>query len=231
MFPNFKFRKHTLELLDDPNIPAQDIYKNMQELAVINKLLGGHNITLKGIKQLIGAHKKISICEIGCGGGDNLKAIYLWAQKNNIEVNLTGVDLNEHCLKIANENNFPAQWINANYNEHLIEYDIIFCSLFCHHFIDEELNTLLQHLKNKSKIGFVINDLHRNYIAYYSIKLLTKLFSKSYLVKNDAPVSVSNGFTKKEWTSILLKNALSQAIVSWQWAFRHLIVGKHEQAI
>ena len=105
--------------------------------------------------------------------------------------------------------------------------DIIFSSLFCHHFTDDELTLQLQWLKTNCQIGFFINDLHRNKLAYYAIQVLTRLFSKSYLVKNDAPLSVARGFLKTEWNSICERAGLEQYTVNWKWAFRHLIIYHH----
>jgi hypothetical protein len=63
-------------------------------------------------------------------------------------------------------------------------------------------------------------------LAYYSIKWLTRLFSKSYLVKNDAPISVERGFIKKEWENLCGLAGIKPVSIQWQWAFRHLIVYK-----
>ena len=93
-----------------------------------------------------------------------------------------------------------------------------------HHFTDEELIIMLQWMKANAKIGFFINDLHRHPIAYHFIKIATKLFSGSYLVKNDAPLSVLRGFKKKEWENILLKAGIKHYTIQWKWAFRYLIV-------
>ena len=61
----------------------------MQELEVINARLGGHAITLKGLKEILQEKKEpFSICEIGCGGGDNLKVISYWCNKRKINVKL-----------------------------------------------------------------------------------------------------------------------------------------------
>jgi hypothetical protein len=81
-------------------------------------------------------------------------------------------------------------------------------------------------MNKNSKNGFFIGDLHRHWLAYYSIKFLTKLFSKSYLVKNDAPLSVQRGFTKKEWVILLKKAGIKNYEITWCWAFRHLILVK-----
>jgi 2-polyprenyl-3-methyl-5-hydroxy-6-metoxy-1,4-benzoquinol methylase len=229
MTVSFRNRIHQQELLDDTNIPKLDIYKNMQELAVINKLLGGHHTTLAGVKKLIQNKTTISICEIGCGGGDNLKYIHQWATNNNINVILTGIDYNPHCIAFAKQHQkFACNWIQSDYCLITTKFDIIFNSLFCHHFSTQNVKNILQHMYTNSKVGFFINDLHRHPLAYYSIKLLTTLFSSSYLVKNDAPLSVLNGFTKQEWQDALLQTTPT-AIVKWRWAFRHLIYFRHEQ--
>jgi hypothetical protein len=111
-----------------------------------------------------------------------------------------------------------------HYNEPV---DIIMCNLVCHHLYDDFLEEVLLKFKNLAILGFVINDLERNSLAYYSIKWLTKLFSKSYLVKNDAPLSVAKGFLTSEWNSLFNKLGISPVFVTWQWAFRHLIVYKN----
>ena len=78
---NFTQRSDTKELLDGNQIPFEDILLNMKELNTINTLLGGHAITVAGFKKLVGNKKQVHICEIGCGGGDNLVVVYQYAKK------------------------------------------------------------------------------------------------------------------------------------------------------
>ena len=81
----------------------------------------------------------------------------------------------------------------------------------------------MQWMKENSGLGFFINDLHRHAIAYYSIKFLTSLFSHSYLVKHDAPLSVRRGFKKEEWEKIFSNAGIIKYSIEWKWAFRYLI--------
>src|ERR1041384_5287577 len=91
---NFRHRSYQPELLDRPDIPFEDIQRNMQELNFINTWLGGHAITVTGVQALVNAQirdtpakdftKAVTICEIGCGGGDNLVAIKNWCERKNI---------------------------------------------------------------------------------------------------------------------------------------------------
>jgi 2-polyprenyl-3-methyl-5-hydroxy-6-metoxy-1,4-benzoquinol methylase len=225
---NWNQRSYEKELLDREDIPFDDIKKNMQELNIINTRLGGHAITVKGLKRLLGSklfQNPIPVMEVGCGGGDNLRVLKAWAARNNRHLKLTGVDINEACIRFAKEQpgNDGIHFICADYKTVSLQQQVIFSSLFCHHFTDEELTEMLQWMRQNTGTGFFINDLHRHPLAYYSIKALTQLFSKSYLVKNDAPLSVRRGFTERDWTQLFQKANIQQYHIQWQWAFRWLV--------
>lgn len=225
-------RSYDKELLDADGIPFEDIRQNMAELDFINTWLGGHGISIRGFQQLIQNKKNITLCEIGCGGGDNLVAIAKWCIKKNITVQCIGIDIKKECIDVAKlqpllQNN--AQWLNCDYVEakFITKPDIIFSSLFCHHFSNEELISQFQWMQQNCTLGFFINDLQRNTIAYHLIKMLSRLFSRSYLVKHDAPLSVARGFHKTELINLLQKAGMHNSDVSRKWAFRYLLIYKH----
>jgi 2-polyprenyl-3-methyl-5-hydroxy-6-metoxy-1,4-benzoquinol methylase len=232
---NFTNRSDKKELLDRNDIPAKDIQRNMAELDMINTYLGGHKISVDGVKQLIGDRKTISICEIGCGGGDNLHAIAKWCWKHNIDVSLTGIDLNPYCIEVAKKrfNDGSYKFICSDFRsvEMRDKPDIIFSSLFCHHFDNESLQQVFRWSAKNAQTGFFINDLHRHPLAYYAIKIITAIFSKSYLVKNDAPLSVLRGFKKPELVRTLKQSGISNASIEWKWAFRWLVVFDKTKAV
>jgi 2-polyprenyl-3-methyl-5-hydroxy-6-metoxy-1,4-benzoquinol methylase len=154
-----------------------------------------------------------------------------YCNKHSIQARFTGIDINEHCIASAKRKASTSSicYIHSDYKDVLFEVkpDIIFSSLFCHHFVESDLVNIFQWMYGNSKHGFFINDLQRHPIAYYSISILTKLFSKSYLVKNDAPLSVRRGFSKKELIELLVQAGISNYKVSWQWAFRFLVTAMH----
>lgn len=228
---NFRTRSLKKELLDGDSIPYQDIIQNMKELDTINTLLGGHAITLKGFQQLLGSRKKISVLEIGCGGGDNLRIIQTYCERHQIEAELSGVELNPDTAHFAKQLNPWLKVICSDYRMSDLQNkpDIIFSSLFCHHFTNGELIAQLHWMNEHAGLGFFINDLQRHPLAYYSIKLLTTFFSSSYLVKHDAPLSVARSFLKNDWVELFQSAEISSFTIKWKWAFRYLIVAEKKK--
>jgi SAM-dependent methyltransferase len=230
--PDFSKRSYKKELLDSDDIPFEDIKRNMQELDFINKWLGGHKITITGLKKLVPAERNIElvIAEIGCGGGDNLRVLKKYCEKKKIPASFIGIDINPHCIEFAKSRseNAGIRFIASDYVKVQFENkpDIIFTSLFCHHFTDKELKSQFHWMHENAGIGFFINDLHRHLLAYYSIKLLAAFFSKSYLVKNDAPLSVLRGFKRKEIEMLNADSKIFNVQLKWHWAFRWLLIAR-----
>ena len=220
----FKNRSHTLELLDG-EVDKTDLILNLKELHIINTLLGGYNISINAFKK-INLHNK-NIIDIGSGGGDTIHQIYKYTQRHNIKCHLYGIDLKQTCTEYAAAH-LPQRltFITDDYRnvtDHINQPDVIHACLFTHHLTEVQIVELIQFaLKHNSTL--IINDLERNPLAYYSIKYLTKLFSKSPLVKNDAPLSVLRGFKKKEWKQYIQQAGASHYSLKWKWAFRHQII-------
>ena len=190
--PDFASRSNQIEIMDDLNCQGEVVDQTLRELEVINKLLGGNYVTVQGIAKLIKngkAKNSISICDLGCGGGDILKLIANWATKNNKDLTLTGIDANPNIIAFAKNNckdapriEFEAVDIFSDQFKQR-QFDIIVGTLFFHHFTSEQLITFFRQIKKQSSVGIVINDIHRHWFAYHSIKILTSLFSKSAMVK------------------------------------------------
>jgi 2-polyprenyl-3-methyl-5-hydroxy-6-metoxy-1,4-benzoquinol methylase len=225
----FKSRSNKKELLDADVIPEQDLILNLRELHTINARLGGYAVTLSALNKVIQSGRTMTLVDIGCGGGDTLKEIERWSLKNNFSLQLNGVDLKEVCISYSKINVGTASAIHficddyRNVLKHLNKIDILHASLFCHHLSNAEIVQLIN-FAVQNKIILVINDLERNPIAYYAIKFLTTAFSKSYLVKNDAPLSVLRGFKKSEWKDLLDRSTAKRFSVSNRWAFRHEVI-------
>lgn len=229
----FLRRSEEKELMDDLECSGDVLTQTLKELRIINKLLGGNHVTISGLNHLMGTSKsqRFTIADLGCGGGDMAFHIQKWAINKGIEIQLTGIDANPNIISMAREKaaneNTTVEFIVGNVFEPDFipePVDIQTCTLFTHHFTSEELVQIFSNLRNKTNLGFVINDLHRHSLAYYSIKWLTGLFSKSKMVKNDAPLSVLRSFKRDDWELILQASGIKKFKISWHWAFRWQVI-------
>lgn len=216
--------------MDDFAVDAKELNINLKELELINQWLGGHAVSLIGLKELKPhPDEALHLLDLGCGGGDSLLSFQKFALKNDLKIRLNGLDINPNAISYAKKrcNAYGEfEWLQQGFEE--IEgnsFDIIHCSLFLHHFYNQELNSLTDLLFSARK-GFIVNDLHRHFLAYHSISALTQLFSRSYLVKNDARLSVAKGFSRKELEELFPARTGWEIKIEWKWAFRWLITGR-----
>ena len=218
--------------MDNLDCSGDVVHKTLHEIEFINKWLGGNTITLNAVKTLLLKNKspEIRIADLGCGGGGMLRQINRLCGKLGVKSKLTGIDANPNIINYARSDTRDNSEIEFLCLDILSEefrnmqFDIILCTLVAHHFSNGQLSELFRNLKNQATLGVVINDLDRSPLAYYSIKLLTSLFSKSDMVKFDAPLSVLRGFKKTELQSILQKAEIDTYNLSWHWAFRWRLV-------
>ena len=247
--PNLSYRSNEKELIDDLELDNDALRQNLEELALINKYLGGNQVTLNGLNHLIfdfrfsiadflsvpksaipNPKSQITIADLGCGGGDMLMVMADWAKNKGINAQFIGIDANDFMINFGTKRtaNYPnVSYLHQDiYSEEFKEksFDVVTMTLFCHHFSDESLITLLQQLKKQTRIGIVINDIHRHWFAYHSIAWITKLFLKSYLVKNDAKLSVWRAFVRKDLAKIIQKSGFTKYSIRWKWAFRWEVV-------
>lgn len=216
-------RSAELEIMDDLDCHGEVVDQTLRELEIINRLLGGDHVTIDGIRKLV-SKTDLTIADFGCGGGDLARKIVDWGKKKGFDLHLTGIDANPHIIAFAKKHYPEISFLAQNVFDNTTTYDIITATLFVHHFDDNELIELFRSMKAHSRIGVVINDIHRHSLSYYSIKWLTKLFSKSDMVKFDAPLSVRRAFKKRELIEILAKAGIKNYQLKWKWAFRYQLI-------
>lgn len=228
----FSSRSTQTELLDDLSLSGEALRRNLEELEQINSWLGGYQVVTSALEKLSleAGSTPITVADLGCGGGDTLRHIARWAKKRNIALNLVGYDANAFVVSYATVRCRHFNNITI-YQENIfapgfrsLQFDVVICSLFCHHFPCQELIGLLSQLHSQTRKALIINDLHRHPLAYYGIKLLTRLFPCSHLVRHDAPLSVKRAFSRSELQFYLQKAGLQHYSLRWVWAFRWQII-------
>ncbi len=227
---NTKYRTDTPEIMDDFNLEGEVLREALDKIAKINQLLGGNSLTLNGVKEMISKEPKsrlITIVDIGCGNGDMLRYLSNYAKDNNYKFNLIGIDANAFTIKHAEK--LSELYPNISYKcENIFEYDfsqlnsdILLCTLTLHHFKNNEIENLLTTFNTHSKIGIVINDLHRSSTAYRLFQIICFLFGLNSMSREDGLTSILRGFIKEELITFSKKLGFKKYSIHWKWAFRY----------
>ncbi len=218
-------RSYAPELMDDFSFTDNRIDDALKELNVINKFLGGSNVSVNGISYFRKRKKfeALKILDFGSGGTN------LFLQNIFSDDFVVNADKNIRTCKFLKEKNMSKYIVCADaFNPPFKKksFDVIHASLFFHHFEEEGIIKLLKYFSSIAESGIVINDLRRSILALIGIKILTLFFSKSEFVKYDAPLSVKRGFKKKELKNILRELDFAQVILRRKWAFRWMLILK-----
>ncbi|GEP51852.1 hypothetical protein FNO01nite_25240 [Flavobacterium noncentrifugens] len=224
------YRTDDPEIMDDFAMEGENLIDALDKIASINRLLGGNKITLDGVKSLIEnvpLSQEIKIIDLGCGNGDMLRMLADFAQQENRNFKLIGIDANHNTILRAKE--LSTVYPNISYlTENVFspkfenfQYDISLCTLTLHHFKEEELLWIMRILKRNSRIGIVINDLQRSALAYRLFQLLGFVFQLKKMPREDGLTSILRGFKKQELIDYSKKLQLTNYKIQWKWAFRY----------
>jgi len=228
MFIDTTYRRNDIEIMDDLDMSGELLTGALDKLSMINKWLGGNQLTLNGVKKLLQKEDKtkaVTIVDLGCGGGDILRVLADYANANSLKFNLLGIDANAATLEYAK--NLSNDYSNIQYLQCDIDseefanlkYDIALSTLFLHHFECDKVNELIKQWTDQARLGVVINDLHRHSVAYYLFSFIT-LFFGNKMVRNDGLLSILKGFKKKDLEQHASKLPYISSI-EWKWAFRY----------
>lgn len=224
------YRSTAPEIMDDFAMEGEILRDALDKIASINKLLGGNKVTLDGVKTLLKGVDKarpITMLDVGCGNGDMLRTLADFANENGWNFRLYGIDANAFAIKHAQS--LSIQYPNISYhcedifkeNLPLANFDIILCTLTLHHFKDQEILSLLSFFHSQSRLGLVINDLHRSKLAYYLFTALCFVFGLNDMSREDGLVSILRGFKRADLQNYSEQLQFRKVTIRWRWAFRY----------
>jgi ubiquinone/menaquinone biosynthesis C-methylase UbiE len=212
---DFSVRAQVSELMDDLSRPVGEFDQAYKELETINRNLGG----VRAIERFLPARDGMAILDVAAGGcdiGDAL-AKSRGCRVVSLDINVMGLRHSRHTLPVVGDGNM-LPFANGT-------FDAVICSLSFHHLTDMECQQFLREMWRTSRSLVLVNDLHRHPVAYFSIRVLSTLFSKSDMVKHDGPVSVRRAFRPSDLTE-LARRAGIPAEVHRSFPFRLVLVGK-----
>lgn len=230
----FQNRSHKLERIDTGDYTPEEYDVCLSELRLINRWIGDTRALQKSLLQEIKEKdlKEFSVLDVGAGSGELLREIAGFARKTNRRTKLTGLELNDISAKsILSESKDFCEISAVRGTAFSLpfadnSFDYIVCSLFTHHFNDENVIKILQEFSRVSCRGVFIIDLHRHPLAYWLYKTFCLLFRFSRLVREDGSLSVLRGFKPNELKELAEKTDLKKITVKRYFPFRLVLHGK-----
>ncbi|MBU4538049.1 MAG: methyltransferase domain-containing protein [Weeksellaceae bacterium] len=224
------YRTDLAESMDDFSLDNDELTTALDDIAKINRFLGGNAVTLHGVKYLLKdvlKNSEITIMDFGCGSGDMLRMLSKYGAANNLKFNLIGIDANEATVRHAE--NCSVDHKNITYlAEDIFKYDfskykidIALITLTLHHFNDEDILKILRTINNLVTTGIVVNDLQRSKMAYRLFQAIIFIFRLDKMTADDGLISILRGFKKAELQKYASALNFKKHRIAWKWAFRY----------
>ena len=225
-------RSRDPELMDGDEVTPAEYAACMQDLARVNSITLARRPTLAFIDRVLRAtpgDRVLTIMDVGFGEGDMLRTIHRLARRRGRDVRLIGVDQNPRSKAVAVAFTPVAMQIVFHTGDYAIwpdsdPIDIVISSLVTHHMTESEIIRFLQWMEERTRLGWVINDLHRHWFAFHGFRLLATIMRWHPFVRHDGPVSIARAFIKDDWHRLLVLAGTSQpATVQWWFPFRYCV--------
>jgi 2-polyprenyl-3-methyl-5-hydroxy-6-metoxy-1,4-benzoquinol methylase len=218
------YRSEEKELIDlgGAHYTEQEFIDCQKKLFRVNRLLGTFKSTLKILKKLKSTH---SIMDVGCGGGLFILNLSRYLPKikfigNDISLPAISLALQERKNMGISESHVQFQLLpEPKLPSEENSVDIVLATMVCHHMSDSELITFLKQAINTAKDRVIINDLHRQTIAYGFYYLFSSLLFSNRLITHDGLISIKRGFKRHEWQYLLNQAEIKHYKIKWCFPF------------
>lgn len=229
----FQKRSEKLERIDTGDYTPEEYDCFLREIRLVNRFAGDNralkNTLLRAIKNE--NLNEFSVLDVGAGSGELLRVIARFARKSNRKADLYGLELNARSARSIFEEskNFPE--IKAVRGDALLlpfadqSFDYAICSLFTHHFTDENVVLILRELSRVARRAVFVIDLHRHPLAMVSYKIFCAAFRISPLVRQDGSLSILRSFKPQELNDLAESAELKNFSVERCFPFRLVLKG------
>ena len=238
MFERFKQRSHRLEYIDTGDYTAEEYEGCIVELQLVNRWMGDAHSLRRTLLREVEAQslREFSVLDVGAGSGELLRVAATWSRESGRRMRAVGLELNERSAQSINEGSERFDEISGVRGDVLAlpfsdaEFDYVICSLFTHHFTDEQVVQVLQEMSRVARRRIFVIDLHRHPIAYLLYTTLGKLVLHNRLLRHDGALSILRSFKADELRELGRRAGLRDVSVERRFPFRLVLSAKRDVA-
>jgi ubiquinone/menaquinone biosynthesis C-methylase UbiE len=237
MLSRFKRRSYELENIDRGTYSAEEYEGCILELQLVNRWLGDSRAIIDTLVNESGLTKldEISVLDVGAGSGELLRVIDDWAGKTARRLHGVGVELNSRsATAILEQSKSRIDAVQADALKLPFRndsFDYVICSLFTHHFVDEQVVKILEEMSRVARRKIIVIDLHRHPIAYLLYTTIGKLFLHNRLLREDGALSILRSFKSDELVALAEDAKLREISVARHFPFRLVLTAAAQSAV
>jgi SAM-dependent methyltransferase len=238
VFNRFKRRSYELEHLDKGDYTAEEYEGCIVELQLVNQWLGDARALRRSLLREIehSSLRSFSVLDVGAGSGELLRVIAEWTRTSKRKARLCGVEMNARsAFAIVDGSKAFPEIIAIRGDAFRLpfaddEFDYAICSLFTHHFSDEEAVAVLGELSRVTRRRMFVIDLHRHPVAYLFYTTVGKLFLHNRLLREDGALSILRSFKPDELAELGQLAGLRNAEVHRYFPYRLVLTASPPQS-
>ena len=221
-------RSDELEMMDLPVHPHELLAGGLKNLRMLNRYLGGYRGVEAALAELVRQQplKHLSLLDVGTGSADIPGRIVRWCRRRGIGVSIVALDLDPVTAQLAAERvkHCPEITVVRGDAAHPPfapgSFDVVLASQFLHHFSEENVVALLKSWACLARSAVIVSDLLRHPLAYYGVRLITRLCTTNVMTRTDAPLSIKRAFTLSEWRELCRRAARNDFCLMRVFPFR-----------
>jgi ubiquinone/menaquinone biosynthesis C-methylase UbiE len=238
MFEKFKRRSYKLEDIDTGNYTPEEYENCIEELQFVNRWMGDAHSLKATLFPEVQAQRltNFSLLDVGAGSGELLRVTAAWARQTRRGLRAVGLELNERSAQSIIEESRRFHEISSVRGNALqlpfadSEFDYVICSLFTHHFVEEQVIKILGEMSRVSRRRIFVIDLHRHPLAYYLYTTLGKLVLKNRLIRHDGALSILRSFKPDELLELAQRAGLNDIRIERHFPARLVLSAKPQKS-
>src|ERR1051326_3539003 len=231
MWERFKQRSHRLEYIDTGNYTAEEYEACIGELQLVNRWMGdAHSLKTTLFREIEAQSlQTFSVLDVGAGSGELLRVTAVWARETKRQLRAVGLELNERSAESINEESERFEEISGVRGDALSlpfpdsQFDYVICSLFTHHFVDDQVVQILSEMSRVARRRIFVIDLHRHPIAYLLYTTLGKLVLHNRLLRHDGALAILRSFKSDELHVLAQRAGLRDVLIERRFPYRLIL--------
>jgi len=191
------------EILD--TLPPGDARASLADLTRLNRRWGGYSTLQRLLNGMVPASEPFSVLDVGAASGDMGDRI----RERYPSARLTSLDRIPSHLERAKGRRVAGDAFALPFPHR--SFDFVFCSLFLHHFSDEQIVLLFREFAAIARRAVLVIDLVRHPVAYYFVPFTRRILGWDQVTAHDAPASVEAAFRPRELEALATRAGLRNA--------------------